>query len=73
MKSLEVENIHKVKKTVWKRWCPVARITFNSLYADMTQNQALFTHPKAKRISEKEWQTIAWNVAFWAASIIEET
>lgn len=64
---LQQDNKHKVAVRKWRNWPDICQRVFNATYEDMVGNQDLFTHPKAGKVPDEQWNTTAWNAAWIAA------
>lgn len=67
-------NSHKVNAKQWRKWNAKQRTLFNGVYEDIKKiGSDLFLHPTTvqRKISPKEFDTLAWNAAWTAASIAE--
>lgn len=62
------ENKYKVPARQWKKWGPLQQLMFNNMNEFMLSNQKIISHPKAPRLPDDQWSTIAWNAAWHAAS-----
>lgn len=62
-----MKNFYKVPKKQWKKWPELCRRVFNKVYADMASCHGIAMHPKTPPMPMKEWNTVAWNVAWIAA------
>jgi hypothetical protein len=61
-------NSNLVSRKQWKKWSEPSRYVFNEMYETMIQSQKLFnSHPKAKKMEDEHWVTVAWNAAWTAA------
>ena len=60
-------NVYRVPKRQWRRWPDLCQRVFINTYAGMKMNQSLYTHPKAKSMTVRDWKTISWNAAWVAA------
>lgn len=67
----EARNTRRVPKSEWKKWSPIARRTFNSVYDFLLSNQDLITHPKAEVATPFHWKTVSWNAAWIAADAVD--
>lgn len=63
-------NSYRVQKRQWTKWSEAARTVFNDVYCVMAYNQGLFLHPSAKKASDEQWITTAWNAAWTAADAV---
>ena len=66
------KNKSRVPKSQWKKWGSDARITFNWLYGLMVNFPDLFNHPKAIKMNQTHWKTVAWNTAWLAADAVHD-
>jgi hypothetical protein len=69
-----VENTHKVDAGQWRKWDKKQRKLFNGVYEDILNvGPDLFLNPITvqRKLSEKEFQVIAWNAAWTAAYILQ--
>lgn len=66
------ENIYKVPKKQWSKWNDSGKEMFNSLLEKIMNLHGNFLHPKTPEMPHEEWQTVAWNAAWLAASITTE-
>lgn len=64
-------NRNLVPKRQWAKWNCVAKRVFNEVYETMAPNPDLFSHPKAKPVSESHFNTTAWNAAWTAAEAVK--
>jgi hypothetical protein len=71
--KLQQENIYKVSKDQWNKWCDLEQRIFNKMYEFASLNQNLCLHPKTKPIDEAQWTTVAWNLAWMAADSCKES
>ena len=69
----KVKNSNRVSRRKWQEWSPTAQQTFNLTYAFLLDNQRLLTHPKAKAIPMLHWLTLAWNSAWIAADVVDDS
>lgn len=67
MATKAIPNRYKVPKKKWRRWTMSARKVFNSVYAEIRDNQSMLTHSGADPIKAPHWRVIAWNSAWIAA------
>jgi hypothetical protein len=65
------KNKHKVQKEQWERWSPRGHYVFNSVY-EQVLDQTVFSHPKTRPVTAKQWKTTAWNAAWVAADAASE-
>jgi hypothetical protein len=68
MATISRANLYHVPNRQWMKWSPQARGVFNLMYSTVRSNQGLFIHPKATKHTREQWGTVAWNVAWTAAS-----
>jgi len=68
---MPIPNSNKVPRKQWLRWSEAARYVFNETYQTLVQSQKLFSHPKAKKMEDAHWDTVAWNAAWTAADATE--
>lgn len=64
-------NRHRVPKKQWRKWCPLAKWTFNEVYGVMAKNHDLFLHPKDFKTIKAYWTTTAFNAAWTAADAVQ--
>lgn len=65
-------NKHGVEEAVWADWSEAQRALFVGLFRRMFDNQSLFAHPKAARVTDDQWRTTAWTAAVAAADLIKK-
>jgi len=73
--AAKVENEHGVDGNMWRKWNAQQRALFNGTYEDiMNVGVDLFVHPVTvqRKLSQEEFQVIAWNAAFTAAGILKK-
>jgi hypothetical protein len=63
-----VKNKHKVPLRQWKKWGDTGQAIFNAVYEDVLGSQGILIPPKMDKVKPKDWEIIAWNVAFISAS-----
>ena len=69
---MAARNTYKVPMKQWRKWSPLARLTFNRCYRWIKNNQKLVTHPKSKTATREHWNTIAWNAAWLGADATDD-
>jgi hypothetical protein len=50
-----------------EEWTAEKKVLFTRMYRHMVNNQDVFKHPGAPRLSDEHWNTVAWNVAWVGA------
>jgi ClpP class serine protease len=71
-----VKNTNKVSQKQWQKWNAQQQALFNGVYKDIMQiGFDLFLHPVTvqRKLSDKEFRTIAWNAAFTAATMLKNS
>ena len=61
-----VQNVNGVPKRQWGRWTPAQRMTFNTLYEQM-EEQEFFRHADGTNMPSVRWNVTRWNAAYTAA------
>ncbi len=64
-------NYYRVQKHTWKKWTPEGRQLFNEIYK-VFRVQNNVNHPEATKIPQAHWETLRWNAAWLAASLISK-
>lgn len=71
---MNVENTHKVSSRQWRKWSERGQTLFNDVYEDVRRvGQLCFLHPDTigRRISDTEFDAMAWNAAWTAAYLLD--
>lgn len=69
-----IKNVHGAHPQAWKKWSRKARRMFNGTYENLLRiGQVGFLHPRTieRRLTQGEFDTIAWNAAFEAACQVD--
>lgn len=53
-----------------EEWTEEQNSLFTRLHKMVSETQSVFMHPDAPRLGDKEWATVAWNVAWTAAHML---
>jgi len=67
-----IRNVNKVAKEQWRKWDDTARNVFNECFDYFKSNQTVIKHPKASKLPEEQWDTVAWNMAWIAACVCND-
>ena len=67
-----IKNMNRVPKKKWSKWSKEARAVFNACYSFFYDNQKIMNHPKAPKMSDAHWKTVAWNAAWIAADACDD-
>ncbi len=60
-------NTHKVPTTMWRKFGPMGKKMFNTMFEQSINFQSGMTHPKQTDLPQEQWRTICWNQACHAA------
>jgi len=74
--ATKVKNEHGVDASQWRKWNAQQRALFNGVYEDIINvGKDLWLHPVTmqRKLSDEEFETIAWNAAFTAAAILKNS
>ena len=71
---MSVRNTHKVDRRQWRKWNQQQRALFNGVYEDIKRiGPDLFLHvvTAQRKISDEEFEVLAWNAAWTAAHVLK--
>jgi hypothetical protein len=54
-------------------WGPVGQQVFHKTYTQVNRKQGVIIHPETTPLDSNQWKTLAWNVAWHAATATMDT